>query len=86
MNSVLRKQNNVRNRFKSIWLKNKSKKNRETYVRHRNLSTKLRKLSLNKYLKIKCIFNNKRNNKEFWMITNPLCLTKVPLLIQTFLF
>ena len=70
MNSVLRKQNNVRNRFKRIWLKNKSKKNRETSVMYRNLSTKLRKPSLNKYRKKnKCIFNDKRNNKEFWTIT-----------------
>ena len=58
MNSTLRKQNNVRDRFKRIWLKNKSMKNREAYVRHRNLSTKLRKQSLNKYLKDKCTINN----------------------------
>ena len=71
MNSTLRKQNNVRDRFKRIWLKNKSMKNREAYVRHRNLSTKLRKQSLNKYLKDKCTINNTHNNKEFWKITKP---------------
>ena len=71
MNSMLRKQNNVRDRFKRIWLKNKSMKNREAYVRHRNLSTKLRKQSLNKYLKDKCTINNTHNNKEFWKITKP---------------
>ena len=52
-------------------MKNKSKKNREAYVRHRNLSTKLRKQSLNKYLKDKCTINNTHNNKEFWKITKP---------------
>ena len=71
MNSTLRKQNNVRDRFKRIWLKTKSMKNREAYVRHRNLSTKLRKQSLNKYLKDKCTINNTHNNKEFWKITKP---------------
>ena len=30
---------------------------RGAYVRHRNLSTKLRKQSLNKYLKDKCTIN-----------------------------
>ena len=69
MNSTLRKQNNVRDRFKRIWLKNKSMKNRDDYVRHRNLSTKLRKQSLNNYLKDKCTINNTHNNKEFWKIT-----------------
>ena len=46
-------------------------KNREAYVRRRNLSTKLRKQSLNKYLKDKCTINNTHNNKEFWKITKP---------------
>ena len=69
MNSTLRKQNNVRDGFKRIWLKNKLMKNREAYVVHRNLSTKLRKQSLNKYLKDKCTINNTHNNKEFWKIT-----------------
>ena len=36
---------------------------------HKNLSTKLRKLSLNKYLRDKCTITNKRNNKELWTIT-----------------
>ena len=58
LNSTLRKQNNVRDRFKRIWLKNKSMKNREASVMHRNLSTKLRKQSLNKYIKDKCTINN----------------------------
>ena len=71
MNSTLRKQNNVRDKFKRIWLKNKSMKNREAYVMRRNLSTKLRKQSLNKYLKDKCTINNTQNNKEFWKITKP---------------
>ena len=71
MNSTLRKQNNVRDRFKRIWLKDKSMKNRKAYVRHRNLLTKLRKQSLNKYLKDKCTMNNTHNNKEFWNITKP---------------
>ena len=71
MNTTLRRQNNVRDRFKRIWLKNKSMKNREAYVRHRNLSTKLRKQSLNKYLKDKCTINNTHNNKEFWSIAKP---------------
>ena len=38
---------------------------------HRNLSTKLRKQSLNKYLKDKYTINNTHNNKEFWKITKP---------------
>ena len=71
MNSTLRKQNNVRDRFKRIWLKNKSMKKREAYVRHRNLSTKLGKQTLNKYLQNKCTINNTYNNKEFWKITKP---------------
>ena len=71
MNSTLRIQNNVRDRFKRIWLKDKSMKNREAYVRHRNLLPKLRKQSLNKYLKDKCTINNTHNNKEFWKITKP---------------
>ena len=37
---------------------------------HRNLSTKLRKQSLNKYLKDKCTINN-THNTEFWKITKP---------------
>ena len=65
INNTLRKQNNVRDKFKRIWLKNKSMKNREVYVRHRNLLTKLRKQSLNNYLKDKCTLNNTHNNKEF---------------------
>ena len=69
INSTLRKQNNVRDRFKRIWLKIKWTKNREAYVMHRNLLTKLRKHSLNKYLKDKCKINNTHNNKEFWKIT-----------------
>ena len=65
INNTLRKQNNVRDKFKRIWLKNKSMKNREVYVRHRNLLTKLRKQSLNNYLKDKCTLNNTYNNKKF---------------------
>ena len=38
---------------------------------HRNQSTKLRRQSLNKYLKDKCTINNIHNNKEFWKITKP---------------
>ena len=74
MNSTLRKQNNVRDRFKRICLKIKTMKNREAYVMHRNLSTKLRNQSLNKYIKdkwLKCRINNKHNSKEFWIITKP---------------
>ena len=71
MNSTLRKQNNVRDRFKRIWLKNKSMKNREAYVMHRHLSTKLIKQSLNKYHKDKCTIYDTHNNKEFWKITKP---------------
>ena len=71
MNSTLGKQNNGRDRFTRTWLKNQSIKNREAYVRHRSLSTKLRKQSLNKYLKDKCTINNTHSNKEFWKITKP---------------
>ena len=46
-------------------------RNREAHVMHRNLSTKLRKQSLNKYRKDKCTINNTHNNKEFWKITKP---------------
>ena len=53
-------------------------KNKETYVMHRNLSTKLRKQSLNKYLENKCTINNTHNNKEFWKITKPFMSHKGP--------
>ena len=39
---------------------------------HRNLLAKLRKQSLNKYLKDKCTINNTHNNKNFWKITKPI--------------
>ena len=81
MNSTLRKQNNVRDRFKRIWLKNKSMKNREAYVRHRNLSTKLRKQSLN--INVQLIIHI--TIKNFGRLQSLLCLTKVPLLILIFL-
>ena len=85
MNSTLRKQNNDRDRFKRIWLKNKSMKNREAYVMHRNLSTKLRKQSLNKYLKENVQLIIHTTIKNFRKLQSLLCLTKVPLLIPTFL-
>ena len=71
MNSTFRKQNNVRDRLKRIWSKNISKKNREAYVIHSILLTKLRKQSLNKYPKDNCTLNNTHNNIEFWTLTKP---------------
>ena len=47
-------------------------KNREAYVRHRNLSTKLKKTVTEQVsYKDKCTINNTHNNKEFCKITKP---------------
>ena len=71
MNGELRRSINVRNMMKRKYEKNNTSINWKNYTKQRNLVTKLRKQSLNRYLANKCNDHSKQNGNEFWETVKP---------------
>ena len=78
MNGELRRAINVKNMLNRKYKKCKGKTSWENYKSQRNKVTKLRKKSLNMYLKTKC--NESKGGQDFWQTIKPLishkCINK----------
>ena len=72
MNGNLRKAINVKHMLKRKYDKNDNSSNWNKYRKQRNLVTKLRKHSINNYIKNKCNSNKCSNSREFWTCVKPL--------------
>ena len=75
MNGELRRAINVRNMFKRKYDKCKSTGHWQQYRNQRNLVTKLRKKSMNIFLRSKCSTTS-GSGKEFWETVKPLISNK----------
>ena len=76
MNDVLRKAINVKNHFKRKWEKISSRENHKIYVKHKNYTNKLRKMSMKNYLQKNCIDRSHCNSKQYWSIIKPFMSNK----------
>lgn len=73
MNSELRKAINVKNMLRRKWDKCKTQLNWDKYRKQRNLVTRKRKQSVQKYVTEKCVTSN---GQDFWKTVKPLMSNK----------